>query len=128
MSIPTTTWIIIGVSFGFSFLIFLIVWKRVSPLLKSAKGMIDGMSASNQLLATGISADAKVLNVRPTNTMVNNMPVIEVTLEIQPKFGNVYQVIIKSVIHQIHIPRVQPMANVPVKIDPNNPNNVVLNL
>jgi len=124
----THTYIIIGISVGLSLLILFIVMRKVSPMMKSAKNLMDSVAAANQLRMTGISSVAQVVGVQPTGTMINMMPVIILTLQVTSPSGSAYPVTIQAPVHQVHMPRIQPGQNVPVRIDPNNPAFVVLDL
>ncbi|MBI9047594.1 MAG: hypothetical protein JEZ06_24125 [Anaerolineaceae bacterium] len=80
------------------------------------------------ILQNGISAQAKIINVRQTGTMVNYQPEIAFTLEVQPPNGPAYQAQTKAVIPMVNIPQFQPGTEVPVKIHPTDPTKIVLNI
>ena len=128
MGIPTTTIIIVGASFLLTIIIIVIVMRKISPVVKSAKYMMQGMAEMNQLKTSGNPGQAKVLKLQATGTMINNMPLVGLTLEVHPSGGSAYEVQLQTPIPQIHIPRVQPNSTIPVKIDPNDPNKIALDL
>ena len=80
------------------------------------------------VLASGIPAMARIVNVRQTGMMVNNQPQIAFQLEVHPPSGSAYQVETKAVIPMINIPQFQPGAEIPVKIHPADPSKVVLDV
>jgi hypothetical protein len=80
------------------------------------------------ILQDGIPAQAKIVSVRQTGVMLNNQPQIAFELEVQPPGGTPYQVQAKAVIPMIHIPQFQPGAEVPVKIHPSDPTQVVMDI
>ncbi|MCP4540547.1 MAG: hypothetical protein GY832_25705 [Chloroflexi bacterium] len=80
------------------------------------------------VLQDGIPAQAKIVNVRQTGVMLNNQPQILFDLEVQPPGGAPYQAQAKAVIPMINIPQFQPGAEVPVKIHPSDPTQVVMDI
>ena len=101
-------------SFGFS--IWLIRYVR-----KSFFGNQD-------VLASGIMAQATVLKSWQTGAMVNYNPQIGLKLQIQPPQGQPYQVETKAVVPQLKLAMLQEGSLIPVRIDPNDPNRVALAL
>ncbi len=109
--------------------------KSVVPMLKDANGMmasanqmIHAQTAAANLRMTGIPAQARVNVIRPTGTLMNYQPECQLDLDVAPPNAQPYRVSILSVVHQVAMPRVQPGMTVPVKIDPANPRNVVLDV
>jgi hypothetical protein len=80
------------------------------------------------VLQDGIPAQARIVSVRQTGVMLNNQPQIAFELEVQPPGGTPYQAQAKAVIPMIHIPQFQPGAEVPVKIHPSDPTQVVMDI
>lgn len=128
MGIPTSTIIIVGASFLLTIIIVVIVMRKVSPVVKSAKYMMQGMTEMNQIRTSGNPGQATVLKVQATGTMINNMPLVGLTLKVHGTTGSPYEVQLQTPLPQIHIPRVQPNSTIPVKIDPNDPNKIALDL
>jgi hypothetical protein len=102
------------VTIGVTVLIIRMVRKTVGP--------------DRGILQNGISAQAKILGVQQTGTMVNNQPQIAFTLEVHPPGGEPYQAQTKAVIPMVNIPQLQPGTEVPVKIHPTDPTKVVMNI
>lgn len=133
LNLPVSIPVIIGCIFGFFALLAIIivvsVMKKVSPALKSAKQMMDTQTKANVLRSSGIAAQATVVAVQPTGKMMNYSPVVGMTLDVTPpQGGDTYQVQIEQLVAQVNIPRVQPGATVPVKLNPSNPNDLVLDI
>ncbi len=107
---------IIGSSVVPAFIIILLA-IRASAATKGTK-----------LRATGMAAQATVLEVQPTSTEIGNELVVVLTLEVDPPAGSPYEVQIKAAVHPVNIPRIQPNQKVPVKIDPDDPEHVALDI
>jgi hypothetical protein len=80
------------------------------------------------ILQDGIAAQARIVSVRQTGVMLNHQPQIAFELEVQPPGGAPYQVQAKAVIPMINIPQFQPGAEVPVKIHPSDPTQVMMDI
>jgi hypothetical protein len=83
---------------------------------------------TQQLLMTGVPATATVMQLQDGGMRVNDNPMVNVMLQINStQFGN-YQTVVQSIVPMIRLAQVQPGQTVNVKIDPNNPQNVALDL
>lgn len=116
------------VSFAFAGLVF---WKTFLPMMKSANRLMgqlgDQATERNQLLAQGVPANARVLSLEGTGTLVNNAPQVVMGLEVHPATGAApFHVRCISLVSQLQIPQVQPGCMVPVRFDPGNPQRVAL--
>jgi hypothetical protein len=79
-----------------------------------------------RLKKTGLPGKAKILEVHDTNVTINNNPQIKLVLEVKNNFGQVYTTSCKMVISRLQPGLFQPGMEVPVKIDPKNEKNVVI--
>ena len=80
-------------------------------------------------LKEGLPAQAKILQVAQTGTMVNYQPQVAMTLEVTPSDGQpAYQTVTKMVVPMVNIPMFQPGATFPAKINPKDRNKVVLDV
>ena len=86
------------------------------------------MGPNRSILQNGIAAKAKILSVQQTGVMVNYQPQIAFQLEVVPPGGAPYQAQAKAVIPLVNIPQFQPGTEVPVKIHPTDPTQVVLDV
>src|SRR5258708_7897095 len=84
------------------------------------------MNASNQLLATGEPAQAKILRMWDTGTTLNDNPMVGLALEVHPASRPAYQVETKALISRLKISQVQTGATVAVRFDPTDPSKVAL--
>ena len=104
----------------------LVVLPQFTGMLGNATAMVDGFAAKAQLAQTGIPANGRLLQVEQTGRMVNFNPEIRAMVEVQhPQLG-VYQVQTTAVVAQMAIPRAQPGAQVQVRINPQNQNDIAL--
>jgi hypothetical protein len=90
-----------------------------------ATAMVDALAAKQQLAMTGIPAQARLLSVQQTGAFINMNPQVQAVLEVQGPQG-VYQTQTTAVVPQIAIPRFQPGAILPVRINPQNPHDVAI--
>jgi hypothetical protein len=86
------------------------------------------MGPNRSILQNGIAAKAQILSVQQTGVMVNYQPQIAFQLEVHPPGGVPYQAQAKAVIPMVNIPQFQPGTEVPVKIHPTDPTQVVLDV
>ncbi len=88
---------------------------------------VGAMSAPNrELLATGESAQATIVNLWDTGTSVNDNPLVGLLLEVRPASRPPYQVKTSLLISRLQIPQYQPGRVLAVKFDPTNPEKVAI--
>lgn len=94
-----------------------------------ARRLINKTVGPNRgILQNGMPAQAKIVGVRQTGVMLNNQPQILFDLEVQPPGGVPYRAQAKAVIPIVNIPQFQPGVEVPVKIHPSDPTQVVMDV
>ena len=98
-----------------------ITWLAI-VLVRKAMGPNKGV------LQNGIPAKAKIVGVQQTGVMLNHQPQIAFELEVQPPGMTPYRAQAKAVIPMVNIPQFQPGAQVPIKIHPADPTQVVLDI
>ena len=81
---------------------------------------------NQDVLTSGIMAQATVIQAWQTGAMVNYNPQIGLKLQIQPPQGQPYEVETKAVVPQLKLAMLQTGAMIPVKIDPADRNRVAL--
>jgi hypothetical protein len=86
------------------------------------------MGPDRSILQNGIPAQARILSVQQTGVMVNYQPQVAFQLEVHPPGDVPYQAQAKAVIPVVNIPQFQPGTEVPVKIHPTDPTQVVLDV
>lgn len=73
-----------------------------------------------QLLANGVEATAKIIDMSDTGVTVNQNPMVKFTLEVQPAEGQPFQAQVKTIISRLDVPQFQPGVQVPVVYNPKN--------
>jgi hypothetical protein len=90
---------------------------------------ISGVSETRAIQAIGVPAQATVLQIWDTGITYNNDPVISLRLLVdRPGYATYDAVINKSLVSRVHVAQFQPGALVPVRVDPNNPARVALDV
>lgn len=84
------------------------------------------MINANRLQKTGIPGTARILEVRDTGVTINNNPQVKLVLEVKNSFGQKYTTQCRVLVSRINPGAYQPGMEVPVKIDPKNEQNVVI--
>ena len=113
-------------------------WRnRVAALsilasLLAGCAMIDRMSGvaeTRRLQASGVAASARIVEIWDTGITVNQDPVIGMKVEVTRVDGSTYSATIpKSLISRLDVPRFQPGSVVDVRIDPQDPAKVGLDV
>lgn len=102
------------------------VLPQFTGMLGAASSQVDGLAYKAQLAQTGMPAMGRLLHVQQTGRMVNYNPEIQAVVEVHhPQIGT-YQAQTTAVVPQISIPQVQPGAQVQVRINPQNPQDIAL--
>jgi hypothetical protein len=104
------------------------------------RAMKDGVAQANQmmgqmatdghkaqhLMQAGRVGTAAVSAVRQTGTFVNNNPECELDLQVTVDGGVPYAVTHRQVLAMVALPGFQPGASVPVRVDPNDPDSLII--
>jgi hypothetical protein len=100
-------------------------------LVLSGCAVIDRMSGvadARDLQARGESATAKILRIWDTGMTVNEDPVVGFLLEVRREDRPAYEARTKLRISRLDIARIQPGTVVPVRVDPQDPAHVALDI
>lgn len=91
---------------------------------------LGGNRERKKIMAQGRDAQARVISLDEasdgTVTTINDQPLVTLELEVIDGNKSPYNVSLETVIARLDIPRLQPGSLVNIKIDPNNPNKVIL--
>ena len=122
--------LVAGISTAFTGVVMVAIAFLVLPkffgMMGQATAMVDGLAAKERLAQTGIPATGRLLQVQQTGRLINYNPEIQAVVEVHhPQFG-VYQTQTTAVLPQIAIPRAQPGAQIQVRVDPQNRNEIAL--
>lgn len=117
----------IGASIATHSVVGIVITVVVTAVFVGVFGLAFGpLFRASKLLQTGIPAEAKILKVWDTGTTVNEQPEIELLLEVEPKSGARYETKTKAVVSRLQAAWYMPGARVGVRVDPKNPNRVVI--
>jgi hypothetical protein len=86
------------------------------------KSMIN----ASRLQKTGLPGTARILEVKDTGITINNNPQVKLILEVKNNFGQKYTTECRVLVSRINPNAYSPGMEVPVKIDPKNEKNVVI--
>lgn len=81
---------------------------------------------AHQLLRTGRVGRATVATVRQTGNFVNDDPECELELQVSVDGGAPYRVMHRQVLATVALPGFRPGASVPVRVDPDDPQTLVI--
>ena len=95
--------------------------------MASAMDMMQEQTKAANLAATGVDATATVSAIRQTGQMINFQPVCELDLMIMGD-GPPRPVTVSQVVQQVQIPMLQPGKTLHVKLDPNDPKAVWIDM
>ncbi len=104
----------------------LFVMPQFTGMMSQATGQVDALAYKAQLAQTGMPAQGRLIQLQQTGKLVNYNPEVRALVEVQhPQMGS-YQVQTDVVVPQISIPQFQPGAQVQVRINPQNPQDVAI--
>ena len=86
--------------------------------------LIKPMMVTNRLNKVGVSATAKIVELRDTGVTLNNSPQVKLLLEVYPPMGQTYLVETKQYISRLQTSLFQPGSILSVKIDPNDKDSI----
>ncbi len=106
--------------------ILIVVGGLVLVVLTAVVFFILAQGAGNQaaqrnLLATGIEAKAKIIDLSDTGNRHNNNPQVRIQLEVRPSGREPYRASVTAFISPVDLPKFQPGTELTVKYDPENP-------
>lgn len=90
---------------------------------------MSGVSEAKRLQEAGTPTTARILKIWDTGITVNDDPVIGLEVEIAREDGSLYTATIpKSLISRLDVPQFQPGLPVDVRIDPQDPTKVAIDV
>ncbi len=84
------------------------------------------MINASRLQKTGLPGRARILEVKDTGVTINNNPQVKLMLEVKTNLGQKYNAQCRVLVSRINPNQYMPGMEVPVKIDPKNEQNVVI--
>ncbi len=104
----------------------MVVLGFVVPIFVLVRWM-RGSAERNRILAGGIPAQATIMRIWETGMRINDAPQVGFQLHVHPQLPmQPYVTESTMVVSQLMIPRIQPGAVVPVKLDPADPRKVAI--
>jgi hypothetical protein len=105
-------------------------FRAMKDGVAQANDMLGQMASDGQkaqyLMQSGRVGTATVAGVRQTGTFVNNNPECELDLQVVVDSGTPYPVTHRQVLAMVALPGFQPGASVPVRVDPNDPQSLII--
>jgi hypothetical protein len=95
-------------------------------LLLWGRRMRRGYQEAQRLKIQGIPGQARIVSMRQTGVTMNEQPQIELTLEVTSSMQGPYQVVVKEWVPMMMLGRLTSGLPLPVKVDPMNPNSLVI--
>jgi len=84
------------------------------------------MILASRLRKTGLPGKALIKEVHDTGVTINNSPQVKLLLEIKNSLGQKYTTTIRTLVSRLNPQLYQPGMTIPVLIDPNDDNKVVI--
>ncbi len=84
------------------------------------------MILASRLQKTGLPGKATIKEVHDTGVTINYSPQVRLVLDVKNSFGQIYTTSVKTLVSRIQPNMYQPGMVVPVKIDPKNEKNVII--
>ena len=105
-------------------------FRAMKDGVAQANDMLGGMAEEAQkaqfLMANGQVGQATITAIRQTGTFVNENPQVELDLQVAVGDTAPYPVTHRQVIAQVAIPGFQPGSVVPVRVDPSDPQSLIV--
>lgn len=105
----------------------------ILPLVLVFRWLAKTRAGHDQLLATGVPAQGRILQMGPTGLTVNNAPQLALVLEVHPPAQAGYRgaappfiANVQALVPVYAMGRVQPGAFVPLRFDATNPSRVAI--
>ena len=105
-------------------------FRAMKDGVAQANAMMGDMTADAQkaqyLMTSGLVGQATITALRQTGTFVNENPQVELDLQVAVGDTPPYAVKHRQVIALVAIPGFQPGATVPVRVDPRDPQSLIV--
>ena len=105
-------------------------FRAMKDTVAQASEMMGDMQATAQkaqyLMANGQAGTATITQLRQTGTFVNQNPEVEMDLQVTLNDQQPYAVTHRQVVALVAMAGFQPGATVPVRVDPANPQSLIV--
>ena len=95
----------------------LLVWARMAA---------RASAESDRIKVQGVPGQAQITGMRQTGMYINNQPQVELQLQVTTQMHGAYPVTMKEVVPLMMLGTLSSGRPLPVKVDPANPQNVVI--
>jgi hypothetical protein len=100
--------------------------SRASSAVDDAMAMQADMQKSQALLQTGTQGRATVTSVQQTGTLINFNPQVILDLQVTVPGQAAYEAKLTEAVPQVYLARIQPGAEIGVRVDPTDPSTIAL--
>ena len=105
-------------------------WAMMKQGLAQAKDEVQQLAAdqakAQKVMTSGIAGQATIRSMRDVGVVVNEMPLIEMDLQVEVPDRDPYEVTHRQVMPHSSLGTLQLGATVPVHVDPQDPNSLVI--
>lgn len=109
---------------------FIVVFGFLKKTLGGLGGFLGGGKERKRILSEGRSAEGEIIAIGENSgggiMTINDQPVVNLRLRIHDGNKPPYEVSFDTVISRLSVPQFQPGVRIPVKIDPLDPNKVII--
>lgn len=86
----------------------------------------SGRGEACAILAVGVPAQARIVRLVDSGITINDDPVVDFILEVQPPQGPTYSATSRALVSRLELASVQPGRVLPVRYDPDQPQRVAM--
>ncbi len=105
---------------------FSIMKQGVAEAADSVRDIQDQQARSQYLLMSGIPAEATIREMRDTGLTVNEMPEIELDLDVRVPGRDEYRVTHRQIMAHSTLGQLKPGSTIPVHVDPQDQDSLMI--
>lgn len=98
--------------------------NEMQASLRMTQDSLDTLEMQQRVAGTGQAASATVKSVQDTGALINDNPVVVLTLEVKPELGAPFEATLQTPVSKIAIPRVND--EIDVKYNPTNTSEIAI--
>lgn len=80
----------------------------------------------DQLLKSGVQAQAEIISLDPTGSWYNNQPQVDVRVRVTPEDGEPFEATARMIINPVYMPQFQPGKTVQVRYAAEDPSKIAI--
>ncbi|KXK22189.1 MAG: hypothetical protein UZ15_CFX003001090 [Chloroflexi bacterium OLB15] len=117
----------VGLTVGIIIVSFIFAGVIAFVVIRWSRKYSGKDAASQELLRTGIPAQARIVQITETNMYINEMPVLNLLLEVYPQNGQPpYQAWVQRRVPMYQMMQYQIGASLPVRFNPADPTKIAI--